>query len=202
LYPGAGELVALGFFYKRFRDPIEEVLQASANEPIRSFENAKLATNYGLEIELRKSLSFISTLFQKFSFVGNASLIHSKVELADNGFQQDNRPLQGQAPYVFNLGLYYDDFDLGLNSSLVYNKVGERIARVGSKDLGNILEKPIDLIDFSISKTLMGNFAVKLTIKDLLNQDRVLIQQSPLGDKVSELEKTGRIISLGLSYKL
>jgi len=202
LYPGAGELVALGFFYKRFRDPIEEVLQASANEPIRSFENAKLATNYGIEIELRKSLSFISTLFQNFSFVGNASLIHSKVELADNGFQQDNRPLQGQAPYVFNLGLYFDDFDLGINSSLVYNKVGERIARVGSKDLGNILEKPVDLIDFSISKTLMGNFSIKLAIKDLLNQDRVLIQQSPLGDKVSELEKTGRIISLGLSYKL
>ena len=59
LYPGAGELLAVGLFYKRFRDPIEETLQASANEPIRSFENAKSATNYGVEIELRKSLGFI-----------------------------------------------------------------------------------------------------------------------------------------------
>ena len=202
MYPDAGELVALSFFYKIFQDPIEEVLQASANEPIRTFENANKATNYGIEIELRKSLSFISPFFQNFSFVGNASLIHSKIDLKNDGFQQYDRALQGQAPYIFNLGLYYDNFELGLNSSFVYNKVGQRIEKVGSKDLGNILERPIDLIDFSISKSLLGNFALKFTIRDLLNQDRILIQQSPLGDKVSELEKTGRTVSLGVSYKL
>ena len=121
---------------------------------------------------------------------------------ANDGFQQNDRALQGQAPYIFNLGLYYDNFELGLNSSLVYNKVGQRIQKVGSSQLGNILERPVDLIDFSISKSLLDNFALKFTIRDLLNQDRILIQQSPLGDKVSELEKTGRTVSLGVSYKL
>lgn len=202
MYPGAGELLAVSFFYKIFHDPIEEVLQASANEPIRTFENANKATNYGVEIELRKSLEFISPLFEYFSFVGNASLIHSKIELKDAGFQQGDRALQGQAPYIFNLGLYYDNFELGLNSSLVYNKVGQRIQKVGSSQLGNILERPVDLVDFSISKSLLGNFGLKFTVRDLLNQDRILIQQSPLGDKVSELEKTGRTVSLGVSYKL
>ncbi len=198
MYPAPGELIAVSFFYKRFRDPIEEVLQASANEPIRTFENAKLANNYGVEIELRKSLDFI---LPNFSFVGNASLITSKVEMQNNGFQEGERALQGQAPYIFNLGLYYDNIGLGLNSSFVYNKVGQRIQKVGSSQLGNILEKPIDLIDFSISKSLLYNFALKLTIRDLLNQERILIQQSPVGDKVSEIEKVGREISVGLSYK-
>jgi outer membrane receptor protein involved in Fe transport len=202
LYPGSGELVALSLFYKQFNNPIEEVLQASANEPIRSFENAAKAKNYGIEIELRKNLGFIGESFKNFSFVGNASLIKSKIELNNNGFQQSERPLQGQAPYIFNLGLYFDDFELGLNTSLVYNKVGERIAKVGSVDLGNILEKPVDLIDFSISKSLFNYFILKFTVKDILNQDRTLIQQSPLGDKISELEKTGRNISIGLSYKI
>mgnify|MGYP001228354019 CR=1 FL=1 len=202
MYPGAGELVAFSFFYKRFRDPIEQVLQAAANEPIRSFENAIVAKNFGIELELRKTLDFISPIFRNFSFVGNGSLINSKVELQNTGFQAGDRALQGQAPYIFNFGLYYDDLDFGLNSSFVYNKVGERIATVGSKDLGNILEKPVDLIDFSISKTIIDNFSIKLTIKDLLNQERTFIQQSPLGDKVSELEKSGRLVVIGLSYKL
>lgn len=198
MYPAPGELLAISFFYKRFRDPIEEILQASANEPIRSFENAKLATNYGIEIELRKSLEFI---MPNFSFVGNVSLISSNVELQKEGFQEGERALQGQAPYIFNLGLYYDNLELGLNSSIVYNKVGERIAKVGSKDLGNILERPVDLIDFSISKNLLSSLIFKFTVRDILNQDRTWIQQSPIGDKVSEVEKVGREVSVGLSYK-
>lgn len=202
MYPNAGDLIALSGFYKVFHDPIEEILLAAANEPIRTFENADKATNYGIEIELRKSLWFISSVFKDLSFVGNASLIHSKIELKNNIYQQSDRALQGQAPYIFNLGLYYDNLDLGLNGSVIYNKVGERIAKVGSKELGNILEKPVDMIDLSISKNILDNFSLKLTVKDLLNQDRTLIQQSPIGDKVSEIEKTGRIISLGFSYKL
>lgn len=198
MYPAPGELLAISFFYKRFRDPIEEILQASANEPIRSFENAKLATNYGIEIELRKSLNFI---MPNFSFVGNVSLISSNVELQKEGFQEGERALQGQAPYIFNLGLYYDNLELGLNSSIVYNKVGERITKVGSKDLGNILERPVDLIDFSISKNLLSSLIFKFTVSDILNQDRIWIQQSPIGDKVSEVEKVGREVSVGLSYK-
>jgi hypothetical protein len=136
-----------------------------------------------------------------FSFVGNVSLISSNVELQKEGFQEGERALQGQAPYIFNLGLYYDNLELGLNSSIVYNKVGERITKVGSKDLGNILERPVDLIDFSISKNLLSSLIFKFTVRDILNQDRIWIQQSPIGDKVSEVEKVGREVSVGLSYK-
>jgi len=204
-FPQGGELIALSLFYKRFNNPIEEILTASSsNEPIRSYANAVSADNYGIEMELRKSLGFISESVNKFSIVGNVTLIKSKIKLnvEANGFQDNERPLQGQADYIFNLGLYYDDFDLGLNSTLNYNKVGSIIAKVGTNELGNVIEKPIDVIDFSISKKLFESFALKLAIKDLLNQERKFIQQAPGGDRVSELNKIGRNISLELSYQI
>jgi outer membrane receptor protein involved in Fe transport len=205
-YPRGGELVALSLFYKKFNNPIEETLTASSsNEPIRSFANAVKADNYGLELELRKSLDFLGDFVDHFSVVGNLTLINSTINLtstAANSFQISNRPLQGQADYIFNIGLYYDNFILGLNSALVYNKVGSRIAKVGTNNLGNIVEKPVDLIDFSISKNIFENFALKFTVKDLLNQDRKLIQQSPGGDKINELSKTGRNMALEFSYQI
>ena len=204
LFPGANELVAVSLFYKRFKNPIEQTLQASANEPIRSFTNADRATSYGAEIELRKSLAFIAPVFNNFAFVGNASVINSNVEISDNAFQQADRPLQGQAPYIMNFGLYYDNTDLGLNAALNYNKVGQRIIQVGTIDLGNTLEEPVDLIDFSVSKSLFESFSLKFAIKDLLNQERIQIQQAPAPyyNQVTFRERVGRIVSFSLSYKL
>lgn len=206
LFPGAGELVAVSLFYKRFINPIELILLASSgNEPIRSFSNAESARNYGVEFELRKNLNFISDALDNFGFVGNLTLIQSKIKIdnsGENSFQKTDRPLQGQAEYVFNLGLYFDDYDLGLNASVIYNKVGNRISRVGVNDLGDVIERPVDLIDFSVSKRILSNFSLKLTAKDLLNQDRISIQQTTDGDRVSDLVRTGRTFTLGLSYQL
>jgi len=195
----------VSLFYKKFNDPIEEILTASSsNEPIRSYANAISADNYGLELELRKSLGFITETINSFSFVGNVTLIKSTIQLnSDNsGFQESERPLQGQADYIFNLGLYFDDLTSGINSSIVYNKVGWRIAKVGTSDLGNTLEKPVDVIDFSISKRFFEMLTLRLSVRDLLNQDKNFIQQAPGGDQISELNRTGRNVSLELSYQI
>ena len=207
-FPNSGELYAVSLFYKNFRDPIEQILKGSTgNEPTVSFTNALSANNYGVEFEVRKSLALFTEYLNGFSFVGNLSLIKSKVKFENislNGetFQETERPLQGQADYIFNVGLYYDNFDLGFNSSLVYNKVGSRISKVGSTELGNIIENPVDIIDFSISKKLFSSFGIKLAVKDLLNQDRTFTQESPIGNKISEINHTGRNISMELSYQI
>ena len=207
-FPDAIELFAVSVFYKNFQNPIEQILKGSTgNEPTVSFTNALKANNYGIEFEVRKSLTPFSEYLDGFSFIGNLSLIKSKVQFNNeslNGdtFQETERPLQGQADYIFNLGLYYDNFDLGMNSSLIYNKVGPRISKVGSTDLGNIIENPVDIVDISISKKILSDFTIKLSVKDLLNQDRTFTQQSPLGDKISEINHTGRNISMELSYQI
>lgn len=207
LFPGAGELFALSLFYKEFTNPIELILVASSsNEPIRTFENAQSAKNLGVEVELRKSLAFAGSSFNNFSVVSNIAFIHSRIELKDNGggssFQKTDRPLQGQASYIFNIGLYYDNFDLGLDATVTYNRVGERIAKVGYNDLGDIVEQPADLIDMSVSKRIFEKFTLKLTALDILNQNKEFIQRTTNGDKIAESYNNGRTIKLGINYQL
>ena len=201
-YPAPQELFAAGFFYKRFQDPIEQVLiSSSALEPIRSYENGKNAKNFGVEFELRKKLGFISTFFNDFMMIGNLSIIKSNIELEDRGFQSASRPLQGQADFVLNLGLYWETIDSDLSASLIYNKVGDRIAKVGFGGLGDVVELARDQVDLSFSKILWSNLTLKIVAKDLLAKDIKFIQKTPDGDKPSEITKRGQNISVGLSFQ-
>ena len=43
---------------------------------------------------------------------------------------------------------------------------------------------------------------MKLVVKDLLNQDRKLIQRSLIGDKPVQVENFGRTVSLNIGYSL
>jgi len=206
IFPGAAELFAVSVFYKYFKNPIEQTLLASSsNEPIRTYANAETAQNIGAELEVRKGLGFISSSISNFSMVANITFIRSEVYFESKGssnFQQTERPLQGQADYIFNIGLYYDDFKLGLNSSLTYNRVGERIAQVGYADIGNIIEQPFDLVDFNISKKVFNNFSLRLTVNDILNQDKLFIQETNYGDQVSSSINTGRTFKFSINYNL
>jgi len=202
-YPNPNELIALGLFYKTFKDPIEQILVASsAFEPIRSYQNAQGANNYGLELEVRKSFSNITSILDGLMFVGNLSLIKSKIDLNINGFQESSRPLQGQADYIINLGLYYDESYSGISTSVIFNKVGNRINKVGFNNLGDVIEKSRDQIDISISKKFFNSLKIKFAVKDILAQDRIMIQQTNNGDKIAERIKVGSDYSLGLSYEL
>lgn len=203
-YPKPGEVLALSGFHKRFVDPIEQILiAASGFEPIRSYENADQAMNYGVEMEIKKNFDFISSRRSAFSMVGNVSLIHSEINLkGENVFQQDKRPLQGQANYIANAGLYYESTDGGYSGSLIYNRVGERISRVGFADLGDIIELPRDQVDLTLSAKVVNHLILKMNAKDLFNRPHKFVQRTLEGDKTAELNRTGSIISLGLSYQL
>lgn len=202
-YPAPKELFAVSVFYKKFLNPIEQVLlSSSAFEPIRSYENAKDAQNYGLEFELRKSLSFAGSILNNFSFVGNLAIINSKIEMEDRGFQEATRPLQGQADFILNAGLYYETYNGDLSASLIYNKVGDRIAKVGFAGLGDVIEKSRDQWDFSLSTKVISGFSFKVAVKDIFAQDIRLIQKTESGDKPAETIKKGQNLSVGFSYGL
>jgi len=202
-FMSGNELVAVSLFAKQFENPIEQVLIAASQfNPIRSYANANSASNYGVELELRKNLSFISDYIQNFSFIGNLSLIKSNVRLDESGFQEKSRPMQGQSDYVFNAGVYYESPEISLSTSLVYNKVGEKISKAGYAGLGDVIEKPRDQIDFSISKDIFDFLKVKLVVKDILAQDNLFIQKSPLGEKTFSKDLRSNTYSLTLSYKL
>jgi TonB-dependent receptor len=201
IYPGPRELFSVSGFYKKFANPIEQVLRSSSSfDPIRSYENGKDARNFGVEFEVRKTLDFIGQLFEKFMAIGNLSLIDSKIELNEKGFQLGKRPLQGQADFILNLGIYYEEFDGSFSASLIYNKVGERISRVGFGGLGDIIEMPRNQLDFSLSTRIIENLLLKISLKDLLAENIRFIQQTPDGVKDSEIGKKGQTFSVGFNY--
>lgn len=202
-YPAPRELFSVSLFYKKFNDPIEQVLLSSSSfDPIRTYENGKDARNFGIEFELRKTLGFMGAVLDNFSLISNLSLIDSKIELEDRGFQLAERPLQGQADFILNLGLYYEEFDGSFSASLVFNKVGQRISRVGFGGLGDVIELPRDQVDFSLSARIFSSLSLKVAAKDLLAQDIRFIQKTPDGDKPSEIAKRGQTFSVGFTYNL
>lgn len=210
-YPKAGEVLTIGAFYKNFNDPIEQLFNEGAGgSSTFSYQNAKEANTYGAEIEIRKKLGENNAL-KNFTFQANASYIKSRVK--DQGFNVD-RPLQGQSPYVLNLGLLYDLEKAGFSSTLLFNQVGERIYLVGDLSAGagspDIYEAPRALLDFQVSKKLIKNKAeLRLNISDLLNSTQYFYQNAD-NKKTFQKNKdayrftrtTGTTFSLTFNYSL
>ena len=178
LYPSRGEQITLAGFYKRFENPIEWTYTvAGGTSLIYSYENAKSADNFGLELDVRKDLSFIG--LRNFSLSFNGTLIHSRVNFPE-GSRNENRAMQGQSPYLINTGLFYKNEKQQLNISLLYNRIGKRIIGVGrsegssgSEDNARVpdsYEMPRDVLDLSISKKFGKHVELKANVRDLLAQ--------------------------------
>ena len=83
---------------------------------------------------------------------------------------QQNRPLQGQSPYILNAGLQYDNSENGWFGSIAVNRFGRRIAYVGvdpkfGDTRQDIYEDPRTVLDIQAGKNI-GKFNIKLTIGD------------------------------------
>jgi TonB-dependent receptor len=223
-YPSPGQTFNIGAFFKHFIDPIEQVILG--NSPTQySFENVKSAYSAGIEAEARKSLGFIKGL-DNFSLVMNASLIQSKVQF-NNGSLFRDRPLEGQSPYILNIGIYYFNDDKGMMFSALYNVIGKRIAAVGRpspnqwEDIPDIYEMPRNLVDLTFSKTIGKHLEIKGGVKDLLNQkveyqqrintsvDMSIYSNGAIEGmkkfdetQVTKLYNPGRYFTLGISFRL
>ncbi len=218
VYQGAGEAITFGGFYKRFVNPIEFRLDPGSVLTRRNyfFQNAKDANTYGLEFEIRKNLKFLggnSDLLSNLSVFANLTYIFSQVSFNDELLGKvvsADRPVQGQSPYLINGGLQYASSKSGWNASLLYNRVGNRLALVGYNSLGfpDIYENPRDVIDFQVSKRILNKKAeIKLSVSDLLNQKMMYYENVDTDrsykagtDRIFSSFKPGSTISLGFTY--
>jgi outer membrane receptor for ferrienterochelin and colicin len=214
LYPGNNETFNAGIFYKHFTDPIEVAIRG--NNPTQfSFDNISSAYSFGLETEARKNLGFVSDRLEKLTAVVNLSLIKSSVAF--------DRPLQGQSPYIVNIGLFWQDDDRGLMASVVYNRIGKRIIAVGRpspnewESIPDIYEMPRNETDLAISKKIGKGIEIKAGMKDLFGE-QVVFQQHVRsivdmsyygGDGTKAFDRSqntrswypGRQYSIGLTYR-
>lgn len=210
-YPSDGQSISIGAFYKLFNDPIEQLLYQGSNI-IYSFDNAKSATSYGAEVEVRRSLKDMtaSNFLGKFSVLLNAAWIHSEVQYdASVTTQERNRAMQGQSPYIINAGVFFNDYDKGLQINASYNVFGKRIFAVGDLDQNATqYEMPRHQIDLTVSKSFGTHFELKFGVQDILNQSYRIIQDSDRNKKINSIDepiqnyKPGQYITLGVTYKI
>jgi TonB-dependent receptor len=177
-YPSDGEQITLAAFYKHFNSPIEWTYTVSGGtDYIYSYENAQSANNYGLELDIRKNLSFIG--LPDFGWSFNGSLIKSKVKF-EEGSKEKNRPMQGQSPYLINTGLFYNNPRWNMDIALFYNRIGKRLIGVGRSEgttgsdensrIPDSYEMPRNVLDFTVSKKFGNHWEMKMNVRDLLSE--------------------------------
>ncbi|HEY1054678.1 MAG TPA: TonB-dependent receptor, partial [Emticicia sp.] len=156
LYPTPAEVVSVALFHKDFRNPIEiEVEQGSGSLGAKTFiyNNAKSARSTGVELEIKKGLASIaggSKFIERVSVLFNATLLVSKVKLRDGSVgQSDNRPLQGQSPYIVNTGINYNNQERDFQVNILYNVIGKRIFAVGFQGYPDLYEMPRNVLDLT-----------------------------------------------------
>ncbi len=199
---GPGELFSGGVFYKEMDNPIEQVFVAAASSAY-SFQNAETAQLFGAEVDLQFGLDRFAERLSNFSVQGNFAWIESEVTVSRSGiFQPTNlkRPLEGQAPYVLNLGLNYDTWN-GIEAGLFYNRFGKRLNAAGGSGLPDIYEQPRNALDATLAFPLPNGVDVKLKATNLLDA-KYLFEQSANG--ITQIQRTytvGRTFSVGFSWE-
>lgn len=209
IYPRAGEVINAGIFYKHFSNPIEQIFNGlGGGASTLNYANAEKANSYGVEVEARKKLDFIPGM-KNFTFQANAAYIYSKVK--DERLAVD-RSLQGQSPYILNLGLLYDLEKYGFNATLLFNQIGQRIYLVGDIVGGapDIYEAPRPVLDLQLAKKLLKKKGeVRLNISDIINRTQYFYQNP--GGKLSFQKSTdayrftrkyGTTFSITFNYSL
>lgn len=215
-YPKAGEIFSVGILAKKFTNPIEIRMDPGSNGDrwLFNYSNADEANLTGAEIEIRKSLDFISTKLNKLFFIGNATLLKSKVRLSterQGSIKEDiDRPLFGQSPYLINAGFQFNSNIVSL--SALYNRIGPRLSLVGDPSgagFFDVYEKPRNLIDLQASRKIWeGKGELKFTVSDLLN-NQVAFYDNPSknakynfndGDRINNAYTPGTTFTIGFNY--
>ena len=180
-FPGLGEIFSAGLYYKNINRPIEREGYISNEGNLHLYNgNSKNAKLKGFEAEVRKNLGFIATdsFLEKLFISGNFTYNNTKVisfkdrykkEDTDATYEVD-RPLYGQTPYAYNLGLMYDGERLGL--SFLYNAKGDQYITVGYGYNGEEIQRSYAVADAQISYKFLRerNLEVKFNARNLFNR--------------------------------
>ena len=199
-YPSHGEVISLGLFAKHFSEPIERVLVGTTGANTATFINTHGATNYGLEVEFRKSLGMVAPALQPFSVALNGTLMKSEIDLGSgnvSSLTSQQRAMVGQAPYVVNAALGYLSGQGRFNATVLYNIVGRRIVEAGVQPVPDTYEEARSVLDASMRLGVSRSLSLKLDGKNLLDTPFHITQGA-----VTRLRYTvGRTVSAGVTWE-
>jgi hypothetical protein len=241
-FPSDSEIVSGSFFYKYLIRPIEmlEVDSATGND-LYTYRNNSFARNYGFEIEFRKNMALagskeVKNHLKNFILFANASWIFSKIKLKYTKYIEpddidllslptvselynptlytsQNRPLQGQSPWIINAGFEYMNKKIGHSTSLLFNMYGRRIVRVGTRKStvipwGDVYEEAHPKLDLVIRQKILKYGEFKLTFENLIDPEikemQKITHESLLfsRDISRKTYRNGRSIGVSYTYSL
>ncbi|WP_246197752.1 TonB-dependent receptor [Chitinophaga agrisoli] len=189
-YPGPGEIMSLSLFYKDNKYPME--IYKQGDNRVYVLRNNKSAKNYGVEVEIRKSLQFTKVpVIKNITLYGNFTYLDAKVvpmTLEANRFAEDNplkiapeevllpeekRPQTGASNYMVNAGVYYDTKPVSL--SVVYNYVTNRVFRPSDIYAASLFERPLEALDAQLAfRFLKQKAEVRANVANILNSSTIV----------------------------
>ncbi len=210
-FPSLREVLAVSLFGKHFKDPIEPVLKPAGNSPELRPENAEGAVLFGVELEARKNLGFLSGALHPFSFVSNLTLSRSRIDVDDKStvegvtyLTNPSRPMANQSPAVFNAALDWD-FETGTKGRLLYNVSARRLVEVGTQGLPDAYEQARHALDFTLGQKVAKQWEIKFSAENILNSPVVITQGEDEADDESNVQlkyTTGRIFGITAEYEM
>lgn len=204
-YWSRNEGFTVAAFYKDLDKPIEVVTIGGGSDDrgVRTFANANSGELFGIELDGRLTLGAFDDVagFLANTYVtGNVSWIESDVSVdqSEVGVSTNaSRELQGQSPWVANVGLGYSNLSSGTDALLLFNMYGERIVEAGVNNAPDAKEQPRALLDFNFKQILLNNWVVGLKLRNILDS-KFEVEQ---GSGVQRSFKSGREITLSLAFE-
>ena len=211
-----GQLFSASVFYKTFDDPIELVRIANSQTG-NEFQprNVGQGQLLGAELEFRKALNFVAPSLSDFSVYGNLTLVDSRIEMTPMEYDsrrvyqksgetiQDTRVMVGQAPFVINVGLQYNNVDRRLDAGLFYNVKGKTLTVVGEGFFPDIYSQPFHSLNFNLNKSLgkKEQITINFSVNNILNDQREdFFEAYQAQDQIFNQFSPGTEISLGVKY--
>lgn len=225
LFANRGQNISVSTFYKTFNNPIELVRlpQAQTNAEFQP-RNVGDGEVYGVELEFKKALNFIN---DKWSVYGNLTFVESIINISETELRNRNnnardgevisetRNMQGQAPWIINAGITYDDYNLLLDAGLFYNVKGRTLVVVGGGIDPDVFAQPFHSLNFNMNKVFgnneqwTANFSVNNILGDVLEQfyerdfsNLPSESNDNVDPQIFQRWSPGTSIGLGISYSL
>ena len=178
-FASRGEILSFGVYHKDLKNPIEGVGQIGTDGGSRYIYNTNSysAKLWGVEMEINKNLSFLGQgeALKDIYIYANGSINDTKVTSFVNidgtgGLYKANRPLYGQSPYAYNLGLDYIGDRIGF--SIRQNASGDQYILVGFDYNAEEIRMPYAVTDGQVSYKFFKekNMEIKLGFKNIFDR--------------------------------
>jgi outer membrane receptor protein involved in Fe transport len=116
--------------------------------------------------------------------------------------REDTRPMLGQAPYIINAFLGYNNSKNQISANLGFNLTGEKLYLITKGRLPYVYEEPRAMLNFNISKTFKEAFSLELAVDNILDAEYKATHHFDSEDRYLRNYSEGRTYSISLSYTI